>query len=351
LDCNTITVIGGMISNPPEPSRQACARYLHTNLGDPDSYPGLREAADRLGLRVLEILGAPGASWGFTSGATEANTLALYYWREQGRTRVVTPNTAHYSVAKAARILGMDHALVDSRRNILQGLEAALDERSVLVLTVGTTEEGLVDPVESALAIAERAGAVVHVDAAFAGLIARWLPEPVYLAPRGPLATVAVDLHKLGEAPMPLGIIVARSKSIIESLYFDSPYIPSKRQFGLLGSRPGCPVFAAHASLDYLEARFGSFQGMARALMEAAHALVGELKPYGYSAGELFTPIVCLEHPEINSILGYLQARGIKAYTCRGGRGVRIAVMPHHIYTGEIKCIGKHLKEAAEHTG
>ncbi|MCE4627769.1 MAG: aminotransferase class V-fold PLP-dependent enzyme [Desulfurococcales archaeon] len=343
-----LSVIGAMISKPPEPARRACKATLHTNLGDPGSYPGLIESARTLLEKVIGITVDGEASAGFTSGATEANILALYYWRRKGRRRVVAPATAHYSVRKAASLLGMEIRTVPGDpEQMLDALSSGLDDRDVLVLTVGTTEEGRIDPVEEALEIAGRRGVPVHVDAAFAGLVMKWLPRPVRLRLEEPMGSVAVDLHKLGEAPMPLGVILA-GEDLINELYFEAPYIPSGSQFGVLGSRPGCPVFAAHASLHYLEQTYGSFKGMAAALMRAADQIIGELEPYGYTpTRKIETPIMCLQHKLGREIHLSLQRIGVKAYSCVGGRGVRIAVMPHHIYDGELECITYYLKLAA----
>ena len=346
-----LNVIGSMISKPPEPARKACKATLHTNLGDPGSYPGLAEAARILLDKVSRIiLGVKGASGGFTSGATEANILALYYWRGRGRSRVVAPESAHYSVKKAASLLNMRLKTVPADPDsLLSALEKELRHGDVLVLTVGTTEEGRIDPVEEALEIAGRKGVPVHVDAAFAGLVMRWLPRPVQLRLEQPLASIAVDLHKLGEAPMPLGVILA-SEEMINKLYFNAPYIPSGSQFGVLGSRPGCPVFAAHASLHYLEQTYGSLRGMAEALMRALYRLIGELEPYGYAPSrEPEAPIVCLKHERGRRIHASLRSLGISAYSCIEGQGVRIAMMPHHLYEGELECIAYYLKRAASH--
>ena len=337
-----------MISSPPKTAVDACSSHIDENLGDPDSYPGLSEAAEALLRTVAErVVGHPSPGW-FTSGATESNILALYYWREKGRKRVFHFETAHYSVRKAASLLGLENRPVPLSEEGLQALRESAGPRDVIVVTIGTTQEGWIEPLDDVIEIARRAGAAIHVDAAFAGYIARHLPSPVDLELEPPLFTVAVDLHKIPEAPMPLGVLLAASEEIIESLYHRAPYIPSGRQFGLLGSRPACPVYAAIESIRYLDERFGGIRGLASELLRLKKRITMELESAGYSPIESPTPIVCLRHESVSGITERARRSGIHLYTCPKHGGVRIAVMPHHIYIpAEAECIIKTLSSLA----
>ncbi len=346
-----LTVIGSMISDPPPPAREACSSMLWTNAGDPVSYPGLEEAIESLVRRVsIASLGRESPGW-ITSGATEANILSLYYWREKGKKRVVALDTAHYSVRKAARLLGMKYVEIPFKNDIGTAIEAAereVSDNDVIVATVGSTETGIVDPLELLAELAEERGAAVHVDAAFAGYVMRHLPSPVHVRLSETMATLAVDLHKIPEAPLPLGVILVHDDKILEELFFDSPYIPAKRQFGLLGSRPGCPVYAAHKSMDYLEQLFNGVEGVAKALMNGLRIIVEELSRYGYRIEfPLMTPIACLIHDRIDKIIVSAERKGTRLYTCPRLGGVRIAMMPHLIYNQCLNSIIETLSELA----
>lgn len=334
------SVIGGMISKPPKRAVEACASHIDENLGDPESYPGLVEAAEAL-LRVVaeRVLGEPSPGW-FTSGATESNILALYYWRERGRRRVLYFETAHYSVGKAASLLGLDSRSIPLTEEGLRVLRDTAGPRDVIVVTIGTTQEGWIEPLGDVVEIARRTGATIHVDAAFVGYIVRHLPRQLKLALEPPVSTLAVDLHKIPEAPMPLGVLLASDEEVISSLYHGAPYIPSGRQFGLLGSRPACPVYAAIESIRYLDEEFGGVQGLASELMALKQRIAAELESAGYVPVESPTPIVCLRHNSVSRIVAQARRAGIHLYTCPRHGGVRIAVMPHHIYIpGEAECI------------
>ena len=340
-------MIGAMVSKPPRPALEACAEHIWENLGDPYSYPGLEAELERLVTRIsLAVLGKKVSGWA-TSGATEANILAALYWRERGYRRVVHFNTAHYSVSKAARLLGMEELIVPYGDRGLAILERELGPRDIVFVTYGTTQEGWIEPIREVAELARKRGAKVHVDAAYAGFIAAGLKDTPRIELDDTVATLAVDLHKIPEAPMPLGLILASSEQIIDSMFYRVNYIPSGRQFGILGSRPGCPVYGAHVSLRYLETLYGGPEDIASLLMRLKRTLVSELGDYGFNAIESPTPVACLVHPDIDRIVRILQRAGTKLYMCPRHRGARIALMPHHDYLGELRHIISCLSEAS----
>ncbi len=338
--CREIRVIGGMIADPLPPVRETCKAKLHTNLGDPESYTGLEDSLEKLVKRVsLDVLGykTPGM---ITSGATESNILSLYYWRQKGKKRVVVFDTVHYSVLKAAKLLGLETLILKTRKGyepIIDDLERSVTEKDVIVVTIGTTETGYVDPVNEIYEIVKKKEAGLHIDAAFAGYIMRYLRKPVRIELDNVASTLAVDLHKIPEAPIPAGVLLASDNDVIESLYFESPYIPSKRQFGLLGSRPGCTVFAANVALDVLKTRFGDVENLAKELLSYTDKIVSILQESGYMPiHEVMTPIVCLSHEAYEEILKVASNKCIRLYQCPRHRGLRLAIMPHILWNVKL---------------
>jgi cysteine desulfurase len=111
----------------------------------------------------------------FTSGATEANNLALLGGAESDSTRrhLVTQATEHPSVLEPMRRLaarGWELTLIgvagDGRID-LDELEAALRDDTVLVsLMLANNETGCIQPVARAAALAHLRGALLHCDAA-----------------------------------------------------------------------------------------------------------------------------------------------------------------------------------------
>lgn len=135
-------------------------------------------ALDDARRRVARALGSASPSVVFTSGATEANVLAILgaVRAADGRRRVVTQATEHASVLEPVHRLGREGfevvvVGVDPDGVVrLDELEAAVDERTALVsLMLANNETGTVQPVVEAARIAHARGAPLHCDAAQGG--------------------------------------------------------------------------------------------------------------------------------------------------------------------------------------
>ena len=143
--------------------------------------PGLEAAAavERARGQVATVLGAP-ADWVvFTSGATEANNLALKGVAEaalsgaSGRRRLVSLVSEHRAVLDPLRYLeqhGFPVTLlpVDGQGRLeLAALEAALGSDVLLVSVMAAHNEiGVLQPLGDIAARCRRAGALLHVDGA-----------------------------------------------------------------------------------------------------------------------------------------------------------------------------------------
>lgn len=341
-------VIGGMTPRPAPIVVAEALKAIEWNLGDPKGYPAVEDMISYIVSETgLAVLGARYPGW-VTSGTSETTILALLYARRRGKRRVVRFASSHYSVAKAAEILGMELVTLpvrDGYESSISLLEDVLTGDDVAVVTVGTTEAGWVDDVNAAAEIARRRGALVYVDAAFAGYVARYtcprkaprvLDETVY--------ALAVDAHKVPEAPMTLGVLLTWSEDMINDLFWDAPYIPSRRQFGLLGTRPALGLAGAVEAFRVVERRWGGFRQLARDLMDAASRITRELGEHYSVRHPLETPILCLE-PRGFDAHERLEALGYRAYRCLG-QGIRLPVMPHTL--DEIDDLIQVLRRAAE---
>lgn len=298
---------------------------MEYNLGDPESYPEMREAA----IKALDLLARVSLARTYpgmmTSGATESNILAAFYWRGRGKRRIQYTPGAHYSVVKAARLLGMKaEVIVDPGQ---------VKEDALVVVTIGKTEDGSTDSVVELVEAAAKAGAAVHVDAAYAGPLAPSLTG-LRLELDEVVATVAIDFHKVPEAPPPAGALYAFSEDVIDALNFEAHYIPSGKQPGLLGTRPGCIAFAA---LEAVRLTLLSWPGGPGGLAGDLDAMIRDISRRAEEAGYIVEggpyPVRCLAHPGAPDLVSRLNRLGVKAYKCRGG-GVRLVAMPHHLWEG-----------------
>ena len=113
----------------------------------------------------------------------------------------------------------------------LEALEAELGQGNVgtVVVTLGTTAIGAVDPLDEILALRERYGFRVHVDAAYGGyfgLIRDDLDEPArraFLA-IGQADSIVIDPHKHGLQPYGCGCVLFRDPAVGRLYKHDSPY-------------------------------------------------------------------------------------------------------------------------------
>ena len=115
----------------------------------------------------------------FTSGATEANNIALLGLARaakaigEGRRRLAISAIEHKSVLAAAESLRKEGFVIDilpvTQAGIVDLASARLligSETLVVSVMAANNETGLVQPVEAVTDIAHRAGAIMHVDAA-----------------------------------------------------------------------------------------------------------------------------------------------------------------------------------------
>src|SRR5262245_29883426 len=162
--------------------------WLRDALGLPDTFGGL--LTDTASTSSLIALAAAREAAGLDAAAQ-----GLAARDGLGRPRVYASAEAHSSIEKACMTLGLGRAGVvkvpadDSYAMDVAALERAIAEdraaghRPVAVVaTVGTTSSTSVDPVAAIADVAEREGLWLHVDSAYAGVVAM-LPDR-----RGPFA-------------------------------------------------------------------------------------------------------------------------------------------------------------------
>lgn len=194
----------------------------------------------------------------FTSGGTQSNLQALLLARDetlarcraddtvqqhdrahdQARLRVLATDQSHFSVQKAARLLGLaDDAVVvvptDADRRMdpvaLVRTLCALERDGLLpmavVATAGTTDLGRIDPVAALADVCAPRGVWLHVDAAYGcGLLVsrrrRHLLDGVERAD-----SVTVDFHKSFFQPVSSSALVVRRGTTLRHVTHHADYL------------------------------------------------------------------------------------------------------------------------------
>jgi len=235
-----------------------------------------------------------------TSGGTMANLEALWVAGEiqgsgiadqrsgkYGRRRVLASEQAHYTHSRISAVLKLNFSSVaaDTRGRIrLDALEDELRRGDVgtVVVTLGTTALGAVDPLPEILELRDRYGFRVHVDAAYGGyfkLIEERLEEPARRAYQAisQADSIVIDPHKHGLQPYGCGCVLFRDPGVGRLYKHDSPYtyFTSKElhlgEISLECSRAGAAAVALWATQRLLPLRAdGEFaEGLAKGRLAA----------------------------------------------------------------------------------
>jgi L-2,4-diaminobutyrate decarboxylase len=193
----------------------------------------------------------------FTAGGTQSNYMGLLLardallddrlgWcvRRQGlpkearRLRILCSEAAHFTVEKSAAQLGLGTEAVvrvavdDQFRMSPRHLKVCLDRLRredcwpmAIVATAGTTDFGSIDPLGDIAGLARRAGAWMHIDAAYGGALlfadrCRHLLHGIERAD-----SITVDFHKLLWQPISCGAFLLRDAAHFAHLQQHADYL------------------------------------------------------------------------------------------------------------------------------
>ncbi|HMK35822.1 MAG TPA: aminotransferase class I/II-fold pyridoxal phosphate-dependent enzyme [Desulfomonilaceae bacterium] len=199
-----------------------------------------------------------------TSGGTMANLEGLWVsGRLHPGKHIVASQQAHYTHKRISAVLGIPFREVpcDHRARMrVDALEAILKEGNVgtVVVTVGTTATGSVDPLVDVLNLQERYGFRIHADCAYGGyfILADGL-RPETRAVFDHLTEVdslVIDPHKHGLQPYGCGCVIFKDPSVGRLYKHESPYTYFTSHELHLGeislecSRPGSSAVALWAT-------------------------------------------------------------------------------------------------------
>ncbi|MFB6307857.1 MAG: tyrosine decarboxylase MfnA [Haloarculaceae archaeon] len=322
-------VLSSMCTIPHPAAREAAERFLATNPGDPGTY----ETVADLERQVVEALGTiTGLSdpVGYVaSGGTEANIQAMRIARERAevdRPNVVVPEHVHFSFDKAADVLGIElrRASTDGHRADIEAMADLIDEETAAVVGVaGTTAYGFVDPIPAIAELAEDVDALCHVDAAWGGFYLPFTDHEWHFG-HAAVDTMTIDPHKVGQAAIPAGGLLARSEELLAELTVDTPYLESTGQVTLTGTRSGAGVASAAAAIDVLWPE--GYREQYRRSMDNANWLAEQLEARGHDVIGPELPLVAadLSVPMTDE----LRERGWRVSKTGNGE-MRIVCMPH----------------------
>nr|WP_323127123.1 pyridoxal-dependent decarboxylase [Brevibacterium atlanticum] len=197
----------------------------------------------------------------FTSGGTQSNLQALFLARENvmaglhanadsttrtdaarpellSRLRILATDQAHFSVSRAAFLLGLDADAVvtvptdvsgrmdaEALNATLLAIEANDQIPMAVVATAGTTDLGVIDPLEPIAEACEAANVWLHVDAAYGGGLL-WAPRRSHLLDGISRATsVTIDFHKTFFQPVSSSALLIRDSRLFAPTIHHHDYL------------------------------------------------------------------------------------------------------------------------------
>ncbi len=283
----------GQMLKPPHPVARlayALAMFLNPNNHALDGGRATSIMEKEAVAGIARMFGWESHLGHLCGGGTMANFEALWIGRELHPGRAVAASAqAHYTHSRLSAVLGVPFVElpVDARgRMEISSLEAALECGGIgtVVVTLGTTAAGAIDPLGQVLALRERYGFRIDVDAAYGGyftLAGNLGPDARAAFDRIAEAdSIVIDPHKHGLQPYGCGCVLFRDPAVGRFYKHDSPYTYFSSDELHLGeislecSRAGASAAALWATMRLLPPEpGGAFASGLEACREAALAL------------------------------------------------------------------------------
>lgn len=219
-------------------------------------------------------------------GGTMANLEALWVASRRQPGRIVASSQAHYTHGRLSEVLKLDFTAVPAMPSGSMDLNALRkvlekDDVGTVVVTLGTTGVGAVDPLADILELRDEFGFRVHVDAAYGGYfhIAAELRDTArrHYDCISQADSIVVDPHKHGLQPYGCGCVLFSDPEVGLLYKHDSRYTyftSSELHLGEISlecSRPGAAAVALWATQQLLpmDPRGAFAGGLDRSLLAA----------------------------------------------------------------------------------
>ena len=348
LDCKYSdgNILGSMCTEAHPFAKEVYNLFLDTNLGDYGLFKGTKLIEDEVIKSIGELLSLECPFGHIVTGGNEANIMAMRAARNYARKykdisdgEIIIPKSAHFSFKKAADILNLNVVEVGLDENYkidVCEVKKLVSKNTVAIVAIaGTTELGLIDPIEELSDFALEKDIYLHVDAAFGGLSIPFLKMMGYKLPEFDFSlkgvcSITVDPHKMGLVPIPAGGIIFRKREYLDIMSVKTPYLSVDSQSTIVGTRLGASSAATLAMIKYF-GKEGYCESISH-IMENTWFLYNQLKKIGYELTcEPELNIISFNHPNIDAkeFAMILDELGWKVSVSQCPTAIRIVLMPH----------------------
>jgi len=275
-----------------EIAREAFDMYFMENGLSPFAFPSLKKLEVEVIAMTAALLGGDEQTVGsFTCGGTESIFMAVKTARDWARAerpeakapQMIKPVTAHPAWNKSAHYLGLEVVTTpvgDDLRADMNAIAGVVNENTIMIIgSAMTYPHGMVDPIAEMGEIAADKNIWLHVDSCLGGLILPFVEKLGYDIPtfdfRVPgVTSISADLHKYGFAAKGASTVLYRNADYRQHQYFAFADFPGGvyATSTLTGARPGGPIAAAWAVMNYLGEE--GYLKTARAAMETTEKLI-----------------------------------------------------------------------------
>ncbi len=323
----------GQMLKPPHPiawAAYALAMAVNPNNHALDGGPPTSALEKEVIAILAKMVGyADGYMGHLTSSGTIANLEALWVARclHPGKA-IAFSSAAHYTHRRMCEVLGIE--AIEIATDVtgvmdVAALQSVLPRVGTVVVTLGTTGLGCVEPLHTILTLCHAAGVRVHVDAAYGGffklLVGTGMIDDSAWMTTAKADSIVIDPHKHGLQPYGCGCVLFQDAAVGRFYKHDSPYTYFSSaelhlgEISLECSRAGASAAALWATLQLLpltRAGLGAVLAQCRRAALAFHAAL--------AAGAAYIP---LGEPSLD-ILAYYPAVEVRSLSAISAASQRV---------------------------
>lgn len=285
----------GQMLKPPHPVAwlsYALAMAINPNNHALDGGPPTSKMEKEVIQKMMGMIGYDSNTLGhLTSGGTIANLEALFIAREIHPDKAIAASgNAHYTHQRMCRVLNCDFITIPVDHHGIPDIDFIkeyADQIGTIVITMGTTGLGIVEPLEKILEIAKDNDIRIHADAAYGGffkLISDDLSSKNQWNSLSECDSIVIDPHKHGLQPYGCGSVLYKDASVGTYFKHDSPYTYFTSDDLHLGeislecSRAGASAAAFWAILELLPLTRSGLGSVLSSTIKAANNFASRIK-------------------------------------------------------------------------